>query len=86
MTCPLFWCEKRDLNPYGKTTRPSNVRVCQFRHSREQWYYTTKTSICQVLFAKFPDIFSKSCFSALIGIKEMLRQSRSIRFVSPDRL
>ena len=22
------------MNPYGKTTRPSNVRVCQFRHSR----------------------------------------------------
>ena len=30
----LIWCEKRDLNPYGVTTRPSNVRVCQFRHSR----------------------------------------------------
>ena len=29
-----FWCERRDLNPYGVTTRPSNVRVCQFRHSR----------------------------------------------------
>ena len=28
------WCERRDLNPYGGTTRPSNVRVCQFRHSR----------------------------------------------------
>ncbi len=30
----FIWCEKRDLNPYGVTTRPSNVRVCQFRHSR----------------------------------------------------
>ena len=30
----LFWCGRRDLNPYGKTTRPSNVRVCQFRHFR----------------------------------------------------
>ena len=30
----LFWCERRDLNPYGITTRPSNVRVCRFRHSR----------------------------------------------------
>ena len=29
-----FWCERRDLNPYGITTRPSNVRVCRFRHSR----------------------------------------------------
>lgn len=28
------WCERRDLNPYGITTRPSNVRVCRFRHSR----------------------------------------------------
>ena len=31
-----FWCERRDLNPYGITTRPSNVRVCRFRHSRIQ--------------------------------------------------
>ena len=30
----LRWCERRDLNPYGITTRPSNVRVCRFRHSR----------------------------------------------------
>ena len=30
----LFWCERWDLNPYGITTRPSNVRVCRFRHSR----------------------------------------------------
>ena len=30
----IFWCGRRELNPYGKTTRPSNVRVCQFRHSR----------------------------------------------------
>lgn len=30
----LLWCERRDLNPYGITTRPSNVRVCRFRHSR----------------------------------------------------
>ena len=29
-----IWCEKRDLNPYGESTRPSNVRVYQFRHSR----------------------------------------------------
>ena len=30
-----LWCGKRDLNPYIKDTRPSNVRVCRFRHSRE---------------------------------------------------
>ena len=30
-----IWCERRDLNPYGITTRPSNVRVCRFRHSRK---------------------------------------------------
>ena len=30
----FFWCERWDLNPYGITTRPSNVRVCRFRHSR----------------------------------------------------
>ena len=31
------WCGKRDLNPYIKDTRPSNVRVCRFRHSRERF-------------------------------------------------
>ncbi len=30
----LIWCEGPDLNRYGETTRPSNVRVCQFRHHR----------------------------------------------------
>ena len=29
-----IWCGKRDLNPYVKDTRTSNVRVCQFRHPR----------------------------------------------------
>ena len=37
----FIWCEKRDLNPYGVTTRPSNVRVCQFRHSRVVLFFTT---------------------------------------------
>ena len=31
----FLWCEKRDLNPYERITRPSNVRVYQFRHSRK---------------------------------------------------
>ena len=30
----FFWCAKRDLNPYVRDTRPSNVPVCQFQHSR----------------------------------------------------
>ena len=34
---PFCWCGRRELNPYGKTTRPSNVRVCQFRHSRDSF-------------------------------------------------
>lgn len=29
-----LWCDRRDLNPYPYRTRPSNVRVCQFRHDR----------------------------------------------------
>ena len=32
------WCGRRDLNPYVGNTRPSNVRVCRFRHSRESHY------------------------------------------------
>ena len=31
----FFWIygAEADLNPHGCTTRPSNVRACQFRHS-----------------------------------------------------
>ena len=53
------WCGRRELNPYGKTTRPSNVRVCQFRHSRNGIYYYTQTIlICQGLFSFFSKLFS----------------------------
>ena len=31
----LFWCEWRDLNSYVMDTRPSNVPVCLFQHTRE---------------------------------------------------
>lgn len=31
---PCVWCGKRDLNPYVKDTRPSNVPVCLFQHCR----------------------------------------------------
>ena len=57
------WCEKRESNPYGITTRPSNVRVYQFRHSRIYkflrtlpTYYTKTFLVCQYLFI----IFSKN--------------------------
>ncbi len=47
------WCGRRELNPYGKTTRPSNVRVCQFRHSRSGLlYYTQVVCVCQAFFIK----------------------------------
>ena len=29
-----LWCGHRDLNPDDTVIRPSNVRVCQFRHDR----------------------------------------------------
>ena len=46
-TLPFCWCGRRDLNPYVGNTRPSNVRVCRFRHSREHWYYITVKIKCQ---------------------------------------
>ena len=42
---PFVWCGKRELNPYGKTTRPSNVRVCQFRHSRRTIHIITQKNM-----------------------------------------
>ena len=58
----LFWCGRRELNPYGKTTRPSNVRVCQFRHSRNGLlYYTQTKSVCQGVLQNNQKSFKKFC-------------------------
>ena len=66
------WCERRDLNPYGVTTRPSNVRVCQFRHSRipfcwsrktQQLYYTRIFTLVKGFSAFSQKISKKSWFS-----------------------
>ena len=55
-----FWCGRRDLNPYVGNTRPSNVRVCRFRHSRRHdMYYTRKKCVCQYLFESFLIFFKK---------------------------
>ena len=57
------WCGKRDLNPYIKDTRPSNVRVCRFRHSRvEQLILYTKEIEKSRGFGKKYFIFSKIDF------------------------
>ena len=47
LALPFCWCGRRDLNPYVGNTRPSNVRVCRFRHSREHWYYIIIRIKCQ---------------------------------------
>ena len=50
----IVWCEGRDLNSQGITTRPSNVRVCRFRHPRinDIIYYTKFCGICQYILQK----------------------------------
>ena len=56
-----FWCGKRGSNPYGKTTRPSNVRVCLFRHSRNGFIIIQhKNPIVKTFFAKISCIFQKT--------------------------
>ena len=40
------WCGKRDLNPYVKDTRPSNVPVCQFQHCRICYSFRWTLSFC----------------------------------------
>ena len=66
------WCERRELNPYDEITRPLNVRVCQFRHSRiyimysaeHVSYYSKSFSVCQDFFLIFLNFFSKAQFFA----------------------
>ena len=49
-----IWCERRDLNPYAKDTRPSNVPVCQFQHSRDcKGHYIKTPGPCQHFFILF---------------------------------
>ena len=63
MVCSFCWCGKRDLNPYIKDTRPSNVRVCRFRHSRvERYLLYTKEFQKSRGFAKKYFIFFKIAF------------------------
>ena len=47
------WCGKRDLNPYVKDTRPSNVPVCQFQHCRicYSFRWTLSFCLCSVSFS-----------------------------------
>ena len=70
-TSPYCWCGRRDLNPYGKTTRPSNVRVCQFRHFRikQPIYYTKHFFVCQYFFTLFLYLFSLSQKLELLTFK-----------------
>ena len=59
-----FWCERRDLNPYAIDTRPSNVPVCQFQHSRDcKQDYIKKGIVCQYLISKKSNFF-KGIFSS----------------------
>ena len=73
------WCEKRDLKPYGKTTRPSNVRVYQFRHFRvNSQYYTHEKLFCQGVFAKIFYFFQRSAARA----KKNEKSREKSRFLS----
>ena len=66
LKCKFFiWCERRDLNPYGITTRPSNVRVCRFRHSRKCLYNIP----LKVLFVNtfFQDFYNFHNFFAIVN-------------------
>ena len=62
-----FWCDRRDLNPYPYRTRPSNVRVCQFRHDRallfrNDRYYIGFGGVCQDGFPLFLKSVGKGPF------------------------
>ena len=90
----LLWCERRDLNPYGITTRPSNVRVCRFRHSRIFCFAAFATVIiiakvrlsvkrflqnmAQAFYAGFADGFLKSKAPSF-GIRRVTKAQKHVR-------
>ena len=72
---PYFWCEKRDLNPYGVTTRPSNVRVCQFRHSRVTYIIILRLLKMSIPFLKKVIIYCQN-FSTCISYTAPMSKMR----------
>ena len=64
------WCGRRELNPYDEITRPSNVRVCQFRHSRRTLSIITRSfSFVNTFFKKnknFFEIFFRGIFPIVL--------------------
>ena len=64
-----FWCDRRDLNPYPYRTRPSNVRVCQFRHDRallfrnDRYYIGFGWRFVKMVFRFFSNLSARGRFA-----------------------
>ena len=54
-----YWCGKRDLNPYVKDTRPSNVPVCQFQHCRIFAVFSNSAYLLYHSCGSLSSVFSK---------------------------
>ena len=67
----VYLVRKTGLDPYGKTTRPSNVRVCQFRHFRikQPFHYTKLFFVCQYFFCFFYIFFCRYCINLRIVLQ-----------------
>ena len=70
ITTSFFWCEGWDLNPYGMPIRPSNVRVCQFRHHRTDTYKVYST--WRRLSRSFSEISKQKSIFFVKAVYEML--------------
>ena len=85
----LFWCEKRDLNPYEQITSPSNVRVCQFRHSRI--FYCAVSQPCLTIILKcfaFVNTFFENILLFLIKFKnnwQMNENEKKLKEKPPEK-
>ena len=75
----VIWCDRRDLNPYPHRTRPSNVRVCQFRHDRALRFHNDRYYIRFVLaLSRCNSTFF--CFGGL-EVLEVFNHPASFRFL-----
>ena len=90
-TVSLFcWCGRRELNPYGKTTRPSNVRVCQFRHSRRTlciitYYFVTVNRFLKYFFVIFCFLKEFCCSFMVLYVFYPLQDCFLKKFVGWNR-
>ena len=82
------WFRGRDLNPYVVDTRPSNVRVCQFRHPDTVMVCSESVNQCNIIRGKMQGRFYRVVNRSIClrtGISLTIFNSNNLIFFIDDK-